>query len=174
MKIRIILYSIIVVIIVLVQSTVLNYLNIHAVKPNLVLVFTILIALIKGINYGATLGLVCGLMQDIISGRIMGIYAVIGLYTGVVVGLINKRLYKWNLAVSTAIVFLFTGLYELVICILLVYNLDEGISKIFYSIWDVIVPEAFYNSIVSSLIYFPIIKLEKHLEERLDKATSRF
>jgi len=45
---------------------------------------------------GAVTGFLCGLTQDMLSGRVIGFYALLGLYLGLGIALINKRLYKEN------------------------------------------------------------------------------
>ncbi|HOA98100.1 MAG TPA: rod shape-determining protein MreD, partial [Acetivibrio saccincola] len=68
MRIKIIGYTLMMVIFGLLQSTVLDYLKIFNVKPNLLMVFIVIVAFLGNNIEGAIVGFFSGLIHDMISG----------------------------------------------------------------------------------------------------------
>lgn len=73
MKVKIFTIFTIIIINLILQSTILPYLDIMGVVPNTALVIVVIIALSKGKYYGGFFGLFIGLMQDIIFNITIGI-----------------------------------------------------------------------------------------------------
>lgn len=162
-----------------IQSTILNYFEIYNVKPNLLMIFIVLFALLRGNVEGAVIGFFTGLSQDIISGKAIGFYALLGLYLGFVAGSLNKRLYRENFLVAVFFTFLSTIAYEL--CVYLMHmsgayfsQTVDGIQfELLYVLKNTVLPEAFYNSVVSVIMYIFIIKLNYKLEA-FDKSARKY
>jgi hypothetical protein len=74
MKTRIPVYTACILIIITVQSTLADYIMINNVKPNLLIIFIISVALLRGIFEGGIVGFIAGLVQDILFGKVMGFY----------------------------------------------------------------------------------------------------
>jgi len=70
------------------------------------------VALLGSNIEGAVTGFLCGLTQDMLSGRVIGFYALLGLYLGLGIALINKRLYKENVLVAIFTTFVSSIIYE--------------------------------------------------------------
>lgn len=157
MKAKIIILSASIFFIILIQSTVLEYAQIYGVKPNLLLIFIVAVALLKGNIEGATIGFFCGLVQDMAAGKVIGFYTLLGLYLGLAVGSVNKRLYRENILVITFFTFVSTVAYEW--CVYFLSNFLHGPVEIIYPIRNVILPEAIYNSTISIFIYIYTIKI---------------
>ncbi len=163
MKVKIFLYAICIFVLVIIQSTFLEYIKIYNIKPNLLIVFVIAVALLRGNVEGAVVGLILGLLQDVISGRVIGFYGLLGMYLGVIIGSVNKRLYRENFFVIIFFTLAASITYESIVFILTVflkYNAD-----ILYSFRTFILPEAVYNSVLSVFIYIIVIKLSYKFEE---------
>lgn len=166
MKIKIPIYTACIVSILLLQSTVLDYIRIYNVKPNLIIVFTISVALLNGNIEGAIVGFFAGLAQDMISGKMIGFYALLGLYLGLAVGSINKRLYRDNIFVVIFFTFVSTIAYESAVYFLCFFrSIIQGRINLLYPLKEIILPEAVYNSAVSVFIYIFVIKLIRAFEE---------
>lgn len=163
MKAKIAVIGISIFFITMLQSTVLEYVRIFNVKPNLLLIFIVSVALLKGNVEGAVVGFVCGLAQDIVSGKAIGFYALLGLYLGIAVGSVNKRLYRENILVITFFTFVSTVAYEWGVYFLSTFLQDD--LDFIYPIRNIILPEAIYNSAVSIFIYIFAIKLYDKLND---------
>jgi rod shape-determining protein MreD len=157
MKTKIAIYTFLIFFIVIIQSTVLDYIKIYEIKPNLLIVFIICVALLRGNIEGSVIGFFIGLSQDIISGKVLGFYTMLGLYLGLIIGSVNKRLYRENLLVIIFFTFVSSICYELVAYFLSTFM--NGRIDFYYPFKSIILPEALYNSGISIFVYILIIKL---------------
>ncbi|MCR4435259.1 MAG: rod shape-determining protein MreD [Clostridiales bacterium] len=179
MRFKVFIIGIFIFLIGVIQSTILNYFEVYNVKPNLLVVFIILSALLRGNTEGAVIGFFAGLSQDIIAGKVVGFYALLGLYLGLVVGSLNKRLYRENFLVAIFFTFFSTIAYEL--AVYLMYKGGEyivaptaGIQfNVLFVLKHIVLPEAVYNSGISVFMYMLVMKLFQKLEY-LDKAARKY
>lgn len=174
MRIKILIYALCILLIMLLQSTVFNYIEILGVKPNLVIVFIVSVALLRGNVEGMAVGFFTGISQDLLFGRAIGLYALLGLYLGLIIGSVNKRLYRENFLVIIFFTFISTVAYEFAVYLCHGFEaLINGRSSILYALRAVVFPEAVYNSAVSIFVYIFIFKLN-HLFEGLSKAARKY
>lgn len=162
MKLKTLFYSAGIVLVIIIQTTLADYLAIHNVKPNLMIVFIVSIALLKGNVQGSVVGLILGLVQDMLTGKVLGFYALLGLYLGVAVGSLNKRLYRENLAIAVFFTFTSTMVYEFAVYFLNTFTQSGRV--LVDTLKEVILPEAVYNSVISILIYTIVLKVHKKIE----------
>ncbi|RCX20809.1 rod shape-determining protein MreD [Anaerobacterium chartisolvens] len=162
MRVTVLIYSACITLLILIQSTVLDYIKVFNVKPNLLIVAVITVALLRGNVEGAVVGFVLGLLQDASSGKILGFYSLLGMYLGLIVGSVNKRLYRENFFVMIFFTFISSILYEETVYILL--TISKGNIDFVYSLKNIVFPEAVYNSVASILIYIIVIKINKKIE----------
>lgn len=78
------------------QSSILPYIGIGGVVPNTAILIIIIIALFKGKYYGGFLGLIIGIIQDIVFSPVIGVNAFIYFFAGYLVGLAESNLTKEN------------------------------------------------------------------------------
>ncbi|MBQ3573687.1 MAG: rod shape-determining protein MreD, partial [Clostridia bacterium] len=88
---NIIFYAVWLLIVALLQPTVIRWIEIFGIGPNIFLIFVIAAALICGKKAGAVCGLVFGLTLDMLVGRMIGVNALIFLYAGFFVGILCER-----------------------------------------------------------------------------------
>lgn len=171
MRLRIIAYTMLIFLAVLFQSTLGNYIKIYDVKPNIVLVVIIVVGLMRNNIEAAIVGFSCGLLQDCVSGMFIGFYALLGLYLGLAVSSLNKKLYRENVLIAIFLTFVFSVVYEY-----LVYFLNtflRGSLRFIYPMQKVIIPEAIYNSAISILIFIIVLKMHRRFED-FDKNSRRY
>lgn len=164
MRIKIIAYTICIIVLTLIQSSMLDYVKVYGVKPNLLVVFIVCTALITNNVQGAIVGFFCGITHDIVSGKVIGLYTLLGLYLGFIIGSLNKRLYRENIFVIILFNFVATIVYQFTIFLL--YSFTKGTFEIVFSFKYIILPEAIYNSFVSIFICIIVIKLNLWFEDR--------
>lgn len=146
----------------IVQSTWLNGIEILNVKPNLFLVYLIIICCICEKKEGATVGFVFGLVLDVLIGNFLGFNAILGLLSGFFLAYFCERvLRKNNIIVTITMVFFASIVYETI------YGL---ISSVFYGNMHLgllivrnILPESLYNILAAVVLYFPVMKFAKYL-----------
>ncbi|MCX8129230.1 MAG: rod shape-determining protein MreD [Clostridia bacterium] len=171
MKSKIFIYTITILIITIIQCTVLDYIRVYNVKPDLMIVFVIAVALLRGNVEGAAIGFVMGLLHDVISGKILGFYSLLGLYLGLIIGSVNKRLYRENFLVIIFFTFISSIAYEGGVYFL--STLTNGNADFVYAFKALILPEAVYNSIASIIIYILVIKMNYRFED-VGKTTRKY
>ncbi|MDQ2086275.1 rod shape-determining protein MreD [Herbivorax sp. ANBcel31] len=162
MRVKIIGYTLLVFIFALLQSTVLDYFKISNVKPNLLMVLIVVVAFQGNNIEGAILGFFSGLMHDVISGRVIGLYALLGLYLGLCIGSLNKRLYKENIFAVIFFILVSTVVYEY--SVYFFHTVFRNKLELFYPLRHIILPEALYNSVVSIFIYIIVYKINEWSE----------
>ena len=162
LKYKILVYILSILIIILFQTTVVDFIKIKNVKPNLILVYTICASMLEGSVGGGIIGLFAGLAQDILSGKILGFYALLGMYLGVIAGMINRRLHKDNILVVIFFSFFLTVVYECGVYFL--SNIEKEVTNIFYIFKNILYIEALYNAGLSIIIHVLIIKVNTKFE----------
>lgn len=77
----------------LLRATVMPYIAIDGVTPNLMLAVVVMTSLRQGAMRGGMFGLVAGLVLDLASGRFVGMHALGLWFGGYAAGLLRQRLY---------------------------------------------------------------------------------
>jgi rod shape-determining protein MreD len=172
MRKKIIINAVSIFILILVQTTILDYIKIKGIKPNLILIYIICMSILEGSKGGAVIGFLAGLLQDVVSGKILGLYSLFSMYLGAIVGFASKKLYKDNILVVVVFTFFLTVSYE---CgIYFCSRIGNLRSQDFYYIfkWRAF-PEALYNSVFSVLMYFLLVKANSKIDFE-SKTTKRY
>lgn len=171
MRRKIIVYAFFLILLLLLQSTLLGYARIYNVKPNLLLVFVVCVALLRGNVEGAAVGFFSGLLLDMASGKFLGFYTLLGFFLGLAAGSVNRRLYRENYLVMVFFIFAATVLYETAVYILSTFM--TGTMELIMPLTMKILPEAAYNSVVSILVFAVVIKISRKFDEA-DKAARKY
>jgi len=132
------------------QSTIFNELIIAGVKPDLILIIVIFFALFNGPWQGSIVGLGLGFLEDILFAKYIGLNALTKFFIGLIVGLIEKRMYKDNFLVPLICLFLGSIIYSLLYFICA--NLT-GYPLSFIQLLHVSLPMAIYNTCFAPFIY---------------------
>jgi rod shape-determining protein MreD len=148
-----------------------GFIEAYNIKPNLFIILIVSIALLRGNVEGAAVGFFTGLVQDLISGRAIGLYALLGLYIGFIMGSVNKRLYRENILISIFFTFIATIFYELVVFLTILLS---GINADFIkALTTIILPEAIYNGVMAIPIFILSIRLNYRLED-MEKSSRKY
>jgi rod shape-determining protein MreD len=171
MKFKIAAYAFIIFIIALLQSTILNNIKIYNVKPNLLLVLIVIVAFLTSNVEGAIVGFFCGLVHDMVSGKLLGFYALLGMYLGFCIGSLNKRLNKENIFIVLFFTFVSSIIYEYTVYLL--NSLASGTIDFVFPLRRLILPEAIYNSFASIFIFIIVFKIHSWLDNK-EKISRRY
>jgi len=151
-----------------------NYIEIFGVKPNLVIVFIVSVALLRSNAEGMAVGFFTGISQDLLFGRVIGLHALLGLYPGLIIGSVNKRLYRENFFVIIFFTFISTVAYESAVYLYHGFGaIINGRADLLYAIRAVVFPEAVYNSAVSVFVYIFVFRLNDIFED-ISKAARKY
>lgn len=159
MRSKIILYTILIFTFVTTQVTILNFINLFGITPNLVIILIVSISLLQGRIDGPTVGFFTGLCLDAVIGIALGLHALIGMLLGLALGNINKRFFKENILVMAICTFISTILYETAITFAsYIYSV-----KINYllTLKTIILPEALLNSVLGAVVFFIIVRINR-------------
>ena len=135
---------------ILLQSTVFSQLRLLGVRPELLYLVTILIALQEGPNDGAIVGFTCGLAQDMLLDQPMGITALTLTLLGYAVGMARQYIVSPSPLVPTIVVAISTALgvafYEIVTFLL--GQFEAGFT---YAV-KVALLTALYNAVLTPIL----------------------
>lgn len=171
MRAKIITYSILIFIMALLQSTIFNYLEIYNVKPNLLIILIVSVALMSNNIEASFVGFFCGLVQDMATGKVLGFYALLGMYLGFCIGSLNKKLNRENFLIHLFFIFLSTIVYEYTVYLL--NSFVNGTFDFIYPLRHIILTEAVYNSAISVFIFLLVLRANRWFES-MDKTLRRY
>jgi rod shape-determining protein MreD len=137
-----------------VQTTVFDPLTLGGIKPDLALIVVIYFALLHSTSAAVGTGLVMGLLQDILSGGLMGVNLLTKSLAGYLFGLIGRQVVVANLVNQAVLVFLASlldgGLTFFILKITQLTTPGRGV-------WvGLILPQAAYNGLIC-LILIPLL-----------------
>jgi len=99
----------------LLRATALAPLAIGGITPDLVLAVVVMTALRQGATRGAMFGLLGGLLEDLATGRLLGMHALALMIGGAAAGLLRRRLYPDPWFVPMLGVLIALGVQEVVV-----------------------------------------------------------
>ncbi len=153
----------------IIQSTWLDGIEILNVKPNLFLVYLIIICCFCEKKEGASVGFIFGLILDVLIGRFWGFNAILSMLTGFFLAYFCERvLRKNNVFVIMMMVFFTSFIYETIyglISFVFGGNMHFGSLLV-----RVVLPESLFNMVAALVLYFPVKKFTKYLY--IDKGES--
>lgn len=152
---RVVSIAAIVITALLLQSTVFAQLRLLGIRPELLYLVTIAIALLEGPNEGATVGFVSGLSQDFLMNQPKGLTALTLTLLGYAVGMFRQFIVSPSPLVPTIVVGVGTAagiaFYEVVS--LLLGNFQEEAA---YGV-KVALLTAAYNAVLTPILY-PLLR----------------
>jgi len=158
--------GLLIIVILLIQLTILNLFSLQGIKPDLILILVIVVALINGAGEGSVIGFFSGLLQDIFSVGLLGVNAFIKTIVGFLCGLLKERMFAEHiLFIIPVLTFLVTiaksGIMYLV---LRAFGMESG--NLVWNLTQLTLPEALYNSLLSPFIYLIVKKILQIIEDK--------
>ena len=152
---RILAIAAVVVTALLLQSTVFGQLRLLGVRPELLYLLTIAIALLEGPNEGATVGFASGLAQDFLMNEPKGLTALTLTLLGYSVGMFRQFIVSPSPLVPTIVVAVGTaaGVAFYVVVSVLLGNFHEQVT---YGV-RVALLTALYNAVLTPILY-PVLR----------------
>lgn len=159
---RLFITAIFVIINFILQTTLLQALQIRGVLPNTAVILIVSYALLRGSTEGAMVGFFAGLLQDIFFGTSLGYFTLLGMVTGYFAGRGNHNFYRENYFMPIMVCSIAVFLYETVIYITSFFF--RGQLNIFYYFGRMIVPETVYTAVFTIFIYRILFGVNEWLE----------
>ncbi len=126
--------------------------------PDLFLVVVFSAGFLNGIRKGSLVGLIAGLIQDVLLGGGPGIYTISRIIIGATAGKIRGNFYPHNLPLLAGVIFAFSVLHEILIFLLsenVIFRVGFGVLVL-----EKIIPIALYTMFVGTLLYLLINYLQ--------------
>ena len=135
---------------IVLRDTVFNGLSVAGGKPDFVLILVVFFAIFRGSVQGGLMGVALGLLEDLMTGRFIGINAICKGLLGYLVGVSERNLYKNNFFVPIAAILAATFLNTVVYYLFSVLiGGHVGLEKLILST----IPDAVYNMCFSPVFY---------------------
>lgn len=144
------------------ESTLLHSVEIYGIIPNLSLCVVVSCSLLFGSAFGRRLGLVVGLIQDVLFLDVLGFFSLLYFLLGQTAGLFKNGFDQDSLLLSLGITALFDFCFSL-ICYLF-FHFFQGRIDAGYYLLHIILPEICYTLIASIPIYYLVRKLGAWLD----------
>lgn len=133
------------------ETTILPNFKIFGTMPNLGIVIVIAIALLKGRKTGSIVGLIVGILNDVIFSRVIGVNAFLYFFIGYLVGMTESKLSKDNILIPFIITMVSTIGYHLFYYIFMFFlNYNINFPAFFKK---VVLFEMVYNGIIAIFIH---------------------
>ena len=171
MKNKIVLFITIIVCFLL-QCTIMDYISIGSITPNLPLILCVAMGLMRGRKVGLWTGFFSGLFIDLFYGSLFGFYALIYMYAGYISGYAFRSFYDDDLKVPLFLVAGTDLLYNLS-----VYGLQfllRGRVDFLFYVRRVIIPEMIYTVVVTLVVYRLLLLLNRKLEKAEQRSVGSF
>lgn len=168
---RILIVSLLVIVNMILESTVFQYLRIWGVKPDFSIIIIVAYAIMRGSAYGAFIGLGSGLLLDMLYGKTIGINALSYMLTGYLVGQAHENVFKDSFI--PAVIFNIAAVFvQQNICFLVTYlsnNFGENGVSYIYILVKTIIPLCLYNGLIGGIMYRYLYKLDekKFMDRRI-------
>jgi rod shape-determining protein MreD len=150
MRRRIVTFVMILICFIL-QSTLLNILSFGGIKPNLLLVLTVSMGLMRGKHTGLWVGFISGLIIDIFFGNLFGFNALLYMYIGYINGNFYKVFYDEDIKIPMFLVAVSDMAYSLIFY-LIQFAFRERFDFSAYFI-RIILPELLYTVLFTLILY---------------------
>lgn len=135
----------------LLQTTLVSYIQVASIRPNLPVILTASFALMCGKQTGLAVGFFTGILLDFFGGGILGFYALIYSLIGYCAGYTYRIFYDDDIKTPLLLI----GLCDLAygICQYVTTFLIRGRIHVFFYLRRIIVPELIYTVIFAVFLY---------------------
>lgn len=138
------------------QTTVLDFLAVKGVKPDLVMLLVVLSGFLLGSREGAFLGFAGGIIEDLFAGSYIGLNALSNMAAGYLAGIAGERLYRENTVIATGVTF-FAAFAGLTVNYILLLYLDIQVPPL-YALFRVVLPTAVYTAILAPFLFGRVLR----------------
>lgn len=169
---RKIVMSILLIIFYLIETTLIEGLSLASITPNLLLILTFVSGFMEGKKSGIWVGFFAGILIDIFYGQLLGFHALIYMYIGYLNGFFHKLFYDEDITLPLLLISGSSFLYNFTFYVLR-FLLRNRLDFSFY-LTHIMIPELIYTVVVAIILYRPLLKLHRFLEEREKRSANKF
>ncbi len=168
---RILIITLVIYVAFLLQTSVFSKYRLAGVTPNVLICVVATYGFTKGRRHGIIVGFCAGLLLDIFSSNLFGMYALIYMYIGLLNGLFKKQFFGDDLKLPMILI----GTSDLIYGLATYLTLFAIRSRYDFSYYllNIILPEVVYTLLVSIFVYYIILALNNWVEKLEKKGSDR-
>lgn len=167
---RILFYIAMVIVGYFLQTGIFTELALGGIVPNLFVICTVSIGMIRGKKEGCLIGFVFGTLMDALYAMYFGVYALLLAIMGYVAGYVQQIFYEEDMTLPIVMIGLADLLYGIIIFLFSFF--PRGRTNFLFYLGHIILPETIYTLILAVFIYRLITfinrKIEKGSENYID------
>ena len=152
------------------QTAVFTEFTMGGIVPNILIICTVSMGMIRGKKEGCIIGFVFGILMDALYSVYFGIYALILALMGYAAGNLKQIFYEEDMTLPILLIGLADFIYGIATYIFGFFS--RGRTNFLFYLRKIILPEMFYTLILAIFIYRLIIfinkKIDKGSENRID------
>jgi len=145
------------------QSTVFVQLAILGVNPDTAIIFIVSYSILRGDVEGAIFGFFSGLTHDLFGGHFIGLYAMLGMLTGYIVGKPFKDYFKDNYFLPFMVVIAATFAYQMLF--FFANFLIWGRIDFWFYFTSIIFPKTIYTASIAIPLYSLMFVINSKIED---------
>ncbi|MDF2592619.1 MAG: mreD [Clostridia bacterium] len=153
------------------EATLFQFSRINGIKPDFVIILIISYAILEGGAFSSAIGLVSGLLIDILYGRALGINAFSYMITGYIFGQARENVFRDSIIPPALFNFAAVVIYQHIYFLLMYLTGNLLHDGILYSqiLLKIILPQGIYNAILGAVIYRFFLRLnnKQFMQNRL-------
>ena len=169
---RILAYIVIIMVCFILETTLFQKIALASIVPNLLIVVTASFGFMRGKMEGLLIGFFCGLLKDVMSGDLLGLYALIYMVIGYLNGFFSNIFYDDDMKLPISLIAASDFLYGLIVYIF-IFMLQSNF-KFTYYFRHIIMAELVYTVLVSLGLYHIIHFVNRKLEDVEKRSASKF
>lgn len=149
---------------IILSSTVFRHIAIFGIMPNTTIIIVVSFALLRSDTESAAIGFFAGLLQDILFADALGLNALLYMVIGYFCGKPFRDFYRENYLLPLFLILGATFFFEFAYYV--TNFLFRSRLDILYYFSRIIVPELFYNALLTIPVYRIIYNINKSLEKK--------
>ena len=163
---------VIILICFLLECTIFTKLSFASIKPNLLLIVTSSLGLMRGRKKGMTVGLVSGFFADMFWGSSLGYYMLLYAVIGYINGSFRRLFFDEDIKLPLVLIAVSELIYGIVNYVF--FYMLQGDFAFATFLFQIILPELVYTVLVTLILYQIILKINKKLEAEEQRSASKF
>ncbi len=171
-RLHVIVNIILIVVAFLLQSMLFDNFSFASVRPNLLLIITVMSGFMNGKKEGILVGFGCGLIWDLFYNDLLGFYALIFLIIGYINGRFHRLFFDQDVRLPLILVGLSDLSYGMIVCV------TQFFLRGHFSFWTyltkVMLPEVLYTVIIMLLVYPIMTTLNSRIRDFEQRSSGKF
>ena len=165
---RILFYIAMVIVGYFLQTGIFTELALGGIVPNLFVICTVSIGMIRGKKEGCLIGFVFGILMDALYAMYFGVYALLLAIMGYVAGYVQQIFYEEDMTLPIVMIGLADLLYGIIIFLFSFF--PRGRTNFLFYLGHIILPETIYTLILAVFIY----RLITFINRKIEKGTEHY